>query len=274
MDYRNEMNPIDTLLLMIPGHSMIELNFSIILCIVLSFFAYWREILDFKGAIAAFFIGIVIAIFTNIYWLITLICFLCVTFIVTRFDFSYKKSHGLAQGKHGERGLRNVMANGTIPILIAVFRYQLGTPLASLLFICSISVAASDSFANEIGVLSNKAYLITDLRKRVKPGTDGGVSRLGQSAALIGAMIPAILGWFLISEFNNNIISINFGSQMTMTSYSLLLPIFIGFIGCQIDSVLGATLQRKGYLSNDNVNFLTIMISVVLAFIIVTVIPF
>ena len=254
------MNLINSFIQLFPEHTLLELSISITLCLLLAFFAYWRRILDASGSIASFIIGIVISIFGNIYWLITLICFLIVTFVVTKVDFSYKQEHGVAQGKHGERNAKNVLANGLIPAIIPIFRYWLGDPLAGVLFIICISEAASDSFANEIGVLSNKTYLITNLRKRVTPGTDGGISLQGELAGLAGAFIPAMLGWILISENNSNIIQVTNSSQMPMTPVTLLIPILIGFLGCHIDSLLGATLQRRKYISNDHVNFLSVLI--------------
>jgi uncharacterized protein (TIGR00297 family) len=263
----------DVFSILIPDHSLLELAISLMLCVFLGFYSYWRQILDLKGATASFIVGLVIAIFANIYWLITLIGFLMVTYFVTKLDFSYKKVHGVAQGRFGERSIINVIANGSIPMVIVIFRFQLGYPLTGLLFITSISVAASDSFANEIGVLSNKTYLITNLHKRVRPGTDGGISKLGQAAALIGAFIPALLGWILISEFNNNLIQVTDLEQMPMTATTLLLPIIMGFIGCQIDSLLGATLQRRKLISNDDVNFLSVLISIFILLVIVLLEP-
>ena len=259
---------------LIPEHTIIELIISLFICIALGFFAYWRKILDFPGAVGSFIVGLVIAIFTNIYWLITLIAFLVITYGVTKINFSYKKAHGVAQGKHGERGLINVAANGSILAVIAVFRFQLGFPFAGLLFITGISAAASDSFANEIGVLSKKTYLITNLRKRVLPGTDGGVSVLGTFASVFGAIIPAIIGWILISEFNLNLYPITHQQQLPMIGYTLLLPIIMGIIGCQIDSVLGATFQRKKVINNDQVNFFSILFTILITAVIILLIPF
>lgn len=236
-----------------------EFSISLSICILLAIFAYWRKILDASGSAASFIVGIVIAIFGNIYWLITLIGFLIVTFTVTKLDFNYKQSKGVAQGKHGERNAKNVFANGLIPAVIPVFRYWLGDPVTGFLFVIAISEAASDSFANEIGVLSNKTYLITNLKTRVRPGTHGGVSILGEVSGLIGAFIPAFLGWVLISEFNHNLITVSNSPQMPMNAATLLLPMLIGFLGCHIDSVLGATLQRKKLISNDTVNFLSVL---------------
>jgi len=267
------MSFADILLVIIPKHSSLELSISLLLCVILAIFAYWRKILDTSGSVAAFIIGLIIALFGNIYWLITLICFLIVTYIVTKLDFSYKLQTGVAQGKRGERSVVNVLTNGSVPAFIAIFSFQLGYPLAGFLFICSICIAASDSFANEIGVLSNKAYLITNLKKRVRPGTDGGVSKQGQLAAFAGGFIPAMIGWILISEYNNNLVQVTEVTQMPMTISTLILPIMIGFFGCQVDSILGATLQRRKIINNDDVNFLSILITILIVLAIVLVIP-
>lgn len=260
------VNIISTL---IPEHTSLELMLSLLICVALGFFSYIKKILDLKGAVASFIVGLVIAVFCNIFWLLTLILFLMVTYGVTKLDFKYKLSQGVAQGKHGERGLMNVAANGAIPTLIALFRFQLGYPLAGLLFIISISVAASDSFANEIGVLSNKTYLITNLHRRVRPGTNGGVSVLGTTASGFGAFIPAVIGWFLISDFNTYIYPFTTQPQMSMNLFTLILPIIIGFIGCQIDSILGATMQRRKIINNDQVNFFSILFSILIATVII-----
>ena len=266
------MNPIDALFQLIPSHTAAEFSISLILCILLALFAYLRGILDSSGSLAAFTIGIVIAIFGNIYWLLTLISFLIVTFIVTKLGFSNKQSKGVAQGKHGERNARNVLANGMLPALIPILIPWLGWKVTGLLFIVCISEAASDSFANEVGVLSDKAYLITNLRKRVKAGTHGGISVQGELAGLAGAIIPATFGWVLISEYNKSLIPITDIAQMPMTAMTLVLPILLGFLGCHIDSVLGATLQLKKLISNDTVNFLSITFTFIIAIIIISLI--
>jgi uncharacterized protein (TIGR00297 family) len=267
------MNPPEALFQLIPDHSILELAAAVAICVLLALFAYWRKILDISGSVASFIIGITIALFGNIFWLLTLICFLIVTFMVTKLKFNYKRNHGVAQGKYGERNAKNVFANGLIPAIIPIFRPWLGDPLTGLLFIISISEAASDSFANEIGVLSNRAYLITNLRERVRPGTDGGVSIAGELAGLAGAMIAALFGWLLISDFKNILMPMTNLDPMPMSAATFLIPVGIGFLGCHIDSILGATLQRRKYISNDVVNFLSVLIAVIIGLVVILFAP-
>lgn len=236
----------------------------IVLCIFLSFLAYWQKVLDKWGCVMAFGIGIVIGIFGNILWLLLLLFFLITSFGATKYKYALKKEKGVGEGRIGERHVKNVLANGLAPAYIAfisfeAFHFIEKKWMAEVAFVAAISVAASDTVASELGVISDKTYLITNLRKRVKPGTSGGVSWFGQLWALIAAAYTAIVGWvvlFLIPHiFNNSIVSFSNNSYTQTSLFALItIPIVIGFLGCQIDSLLGATLEQKGWISNNGVN--------------------
>ncbi|UCF08209.1 MAG: DUF92 domain-containing protein [Thermoplasmata archaeon] len=235
-------------------------------CTLLGFLAYWKKVLDKRGSLLAVIVGILIGIFGGILWLALLVFFLITSFVATRYKYTLKKERGVQEGKIGERHAKNVLANGLAPTLVALFSFEgfhlIGEKwMAEVAFVATISVAASDTVASELGVFSDKTYLITNLKKRVKPGTHGGVSMLGQSWALIAAFYTAITGWvvlfFLPHIYSNS--SGNFMLNDSPPAYSLgliFIPLAIGFIGCQVDSVLGATLERKGLISNNAVNLI------------------
>jgi len=261
------MSLLDIPTITIPSHNPIVLAISIIICFILTFFAFYKRLLDIKGAIGALAMGLIICIFTNITWLLAVVVFLFASSSVTRLKLSYKRKKGVAEGKKGERGLNNVIANGFIPCFIAFFAIHLDKTLpglAGLLFLVSLSTAASDTFASEVGVISDKVIMITTFKK-VPPGTDGGISPLGEFAALGGAAVVSILGWLLISDMF-------FQDATHLMPASILLVTFavaLGWIGCQIDSVLGALFQvQTKLLSNDLVNFITIAITVMISWII------
>ncbi|UCE36974.1 MAG: DUF92 domain-containing protein [Thermoplasmata archaeon] len=236
----------------------------LVLCILLSLLAYWQKVLDIWGCILAFIIGAVIGIFGGIMWLILLLFFLITSFGATKYKYSLKKERGVSEGKIGERHFKNVLANGLAPAYIAIlsfedFHFIEEKWIAEVAFVAAISVAASDTVASELGVFSDKTYLITNPKKRVKPGTSGGVSMLGQSWALIAASYTALMGWivlFLIPQaLPSEIGAISFETISATNSYILIIiPLIVGFLGCQLDSVLGATLERIGLLSNNGVN--------------------
>jgi hypothetical protein len=153
----------------------LELLLVLTLCGILSLVSFRLGLLDASGSLASFGMGVIIGAFGSINWLIMLIAFALAGFIVTRYKFELKASRGVQEGAKGERNYLNVVANGLVPAAIAVISFALGekgTPLASLVYLCAIAEAASDTIASELGVLSPRVWLITTFRP-VPPGTNG-----------------------------------------------------------------------------------------------------
>ena len=226
--------------------SLLDLGIILLLCAVLSLISYRLRLLTLSGSLMSFLIGVVIGYFGSINWLIILIAFALSGFVVTKFKFELKKKKGVQEGKKGERTWKNVVANSLIPVLIAMGAWllgQQGSAAADLIYLTSVSVAASDTIASELGVLSNRTFLITNMR-RVPVGTDGGVSAYGTIWAFIGAAFASSLGWLLLFPWG-------------MIDARLLIPIVMGFIGCNIDSLIGATLEQKGITSKLSTNLLS-----------------
>lgn len=237
-----------------------------LLCTALASLAYVKKMLTWDGSVAAFAVGFIIGIFGDILWLLLLLLFLVTSFVATRYRFPEKRAIGAQEGVEGERRYSNVLANGLAPSFIAIMSFAaipaLPKPLSGLLFVSAISVAASDTLASEIGVLSPRTYLITTMQK-VKPGTNGGVSLLGQGAALLAAVYTALMAWFLLFHIPTIL-----GQDPTFPASPALLviPILIGFVGCQIDSLVGATLETKGLVSKKTNNLLVTSLGGVLAY--------
>ncbi len=227
-------------------HSYLDLGIILLLCAVLSFISYRLRLLTVSGSLASFVIGVIIGYFGSIGWLIILIAFALSGFLVTKFKFELKKRKGVQEGKKGERTWKNVLANSLIPVSIAVGAWLLGqqeSPAANLIYLTAVSVAASDTIASELGVLSNRTFLITNM-KRVPVGTDGGVSAYGTVWAFIGAAFASILGWLLLFPWG-------------IIDARLIIPVLMGFLGCNIDSLIGATLERRGITSKLSTNILS-----------------
>ncbi len=237
---------------------------TVILCAVLSAVAYFKNVLTWDGSIAAFAVGLVIGVLGDVTWLLLLLFFLLSSFLATRYRFALKEALGVQEGKRGERRSTNVLANGVAPVAVSLLSYfsiLIPRDLGGLVFISVLAVAGADTLASEIGVLSPNAYLIST-GERVSPGTDGGVSVLGEACALVAAAYTAIFGWLVLG-----VLAPLFSLPATMPSGSvlLLLPMVVGFLGCQIDSVLGATLERRGIIGKRSVNLVSTSLGGVIA---------
>jgi uncharacterized protein (TIGR00297 family) len=180
--------------------------------------------------------GMIIGVFGGIGWLFVLILFALTGFLVTRYKMDLKVKKGVQEGKRGERSYRNVLANGAVPALVAVVSYIGGWEgqIPVLVYLSAICVAAADTTASELGILSDRAYMITTFKK-VTPGVDGGVSLYGTAWALMASIFAALVGWVAIMG--------------TVPEISVLIPIVMGISGCFIDSLIGATLETKGLVS-------------------------
>ena len=241
---------------------------SVFLTGVLSALAYRRNVLTWDGSLAAFVVGMVIGIFGDVTWLFLLLFFLLSSFLATRYRFALKEAMGVQEGIRGERRATNVLANGVALIVVAVLSLiqppAFPRVISGVVFLSALSVAGSDTLASEIGVLSRHTYLITN-GKPVPPGTDGGVSLLGTLCALGAAVYTSVMGWFVLSYLAG---IYGLRSTMPLSPVYLILPLGIGFLGCQIDSVIGATLERRGLVNKKTNNLISTVSGAFLAYLI------
>lgn len=238
-------------------------------CLPLCIIAYTRHILSLGGVVTAFAIGAVIGIFGGILWLLLLFILLISSFAVTTYKYELKVAMGVNEGIRGERRAMNVIVHGVVPCAAALLNFlqrdmNANIPFfnghtAAILFITSISAAGADTIASELGVLSNKTYLITTF-KRVKPGTNGGISLFGTACALAGAAYISFVGWYILSLDH-----VIFWNKPVI----LLIPLVSGFIGCNIDSLLGATAETKGFIGKHANNLISISCALVVSFAII-----
>jgi len=233
--------------------------------------AYMRGVLDLKGTLVASAMGLVIGLSAGWEYVLLLLLYLVTSFAVTLYGYSAKKAAGVAEGKKGERGWRSVMANGIVPTFLAllhVFEIPGVEPwMLSVLFVTAIAAAAADTAASELGVLTRNPVLITRPSQRVPPGTNGGISVRGQGFALAASAYTVFIGtavFILADAIRGTSDSDAYGW------FILLIPIAVGmgFISCQIDSILGATLENSGHMGKDSVNIASISLTTIITLLI------
>ncbi|CAI8269424.1 MAG: hypothetical protein CMA41_02795 [Euryarchaeota archaeon] len=212
------------------------------------------RILDKNGVIAAALLGFFVGCLGHWTWLLLLLCFLLSSHIATKWRFEEKTERGLNESSDGHRGWINVAANGGMPALVALIAFIAEDWDNGLwMFAAAVAVATSDTWASEIGCLDNRVRMITTL-KPCEAGVNGGFSPNGQLAAALGGILIGISA--LVA--NMVMLSSNVSDSMVLAG----IVAGLGFLGCQIDSVLGAVLENRGFLTKGSVNALSIIAGV------------
>jgi len=227
---------------------MINWGYVIIL-FILGFITYKRKALDLFGSLTMIVMGVVIVFSAGANWLLLLIIFLVLSLFATRYSKSYKRSLGEYEGR---RSSKNVISNGIVAFMMAAFGgYYL--PFVGG-FIGAIATATADTLASEIGILQ-EPRLITTFQK-VAPGTDGAISVLGTAVGMLGAFIIGISAYVL--------------GVISNPWSAIFVSVIAGTIGCFMDSLLGATLERAKMITNEHVNLSATITGAVIGIILIS----
>jgi uncharacterized protein (TIGR00297 family) len=187
--------------------------------------------------------------------IIALLSVFVLAWVTTRLGSQRKQRLRIAENQDG-RSASQVLANLGVAVGCVVLYALLGKNVIFLLAAAaSLSEAAADTVSSEVGQASNeKARLITTWNQ-VPAGIDGAVSLQGTLAGIAATTIVSlvcVLGGLLPWK------------RMGISAVA-------GVAGMIADSYLGASLQRRGMLNNDSVNFLSTLLSAVVAFVIASV---
>ena len=99
--------------------------------------------------------------------------------------------------------------------------------------------------ASEVGKAWGRQPVLFPTFRRVPAGRPGGISLVGTAAGLVGA---AVLG--------------SLGAATGVVHWDALLPVMAGAtIGAFAESAMGATLEERGVVNNDLLNFLNTAIA-------------
>jgi len=175
------------------------------------------------------------------------------TWVATRLGYRRKLALGLAERREG-RNAWQVLANLAVAALGSVVFSATGNGGWLIAVLAALAEAATDTVASEIGQYRGpKARMITTW-ERVPPGTDGGITLPGSIAGLAASLLIAAVA--------------TVGGMLPLAQ--LWIPVAAGFAGMLIDSILGATLQRRGWINNEAVNFFATLAAAGLAYAIST----
>ena len=181
------------------------------------------------------------------------------TFLATRAGRRVKAEAGLAEKRHG-RSSAQVIANLSIAgLAVSGLGFELvmrgevccGTPYYTMMLMCLAAMveATADTVSSEIGQAFGGRPVMLLTLQRVDPGADGAVTLPGSLAGVTsGAFVAAVGMWAL-----------------RLRPSEAAIALFAGICGLFFDSFLGATVERRGWIGNDLVNFISTLFAAALA---------
>ena len=129
--------------------------------------------------------------------------------------------------KGDERDAGQVFANGGIYAMAALGYIVFPSPVWQALGVGALAASAADTWATEIGTLVGGEPVSIISRKRVPPGTSGGVTLVGTMAGAGGALFVAV------------------GAPLANWPVPFAAVALGGIAGALADSLLGATVQAR-----------------------------
>lgn len=201
--------------------------------------------------------------------LMPLLALLLLTSSATRIGRRRKEQLGTAERRSG-RNAAQVAANLGVAALFMADGAQTWmldqpwlksapgkSPLVFAVGLAAMCEAAADTVSSEIGqLLSSRPRMLTTFRL-AQPGEDGAISLAGTIVGVLAAGIVALIG----------ALALNAGARTLAVSW------IGGIFGFFFDSLLGATLERRAWLNNDAVNFLSTLSAAVFALALIAALP-
>jgi uncharacterized protein (TIGR00297 family) len=202
--------------------------------------AFGFKLITRSGTAVGFVLGVAVYMGYGYKSFLLLLAFFVLGSTATRLGYAQKAARGIAERRGGRRSWREALANtlagAVCAVLVITTHYEAAFLLALM---AAFAEAAGDTVSSEIGQwLSGRAYLITNFRP-VPAGENGGVSWAGTAAGLVASAAVTALGYALGLASPG-------GAAIALAA---------GFAGNLLDSVLGATLERRGLVTNGIVNF-------------------
>jgi uncharacterized protein (TIGR00297 family) len=202
---------------------------------------YAARTVTISGMVAGALLGTAIFFFTGAAgWALLLLCF-ATAVLTSRAGHARKHSLGIAEGRGGRRGAGNAFANtGVAAIAAAMSALTYAHDDARLAFVAALVAGASDTVASEIGKAWGRRTFLLTTAKRVPPGTSGAMSLEGTAAGMISAALLAAAACALA----------------IIPWPQFLYVVAAATAGALIESALGATLEDRGVVNNDVLNFI------------------
>jgi uncharacterized protein (TIGR00297 family) len=212
----------------------IQLLIGLILSGVLALISVRFKALSRSGGIGMIIVGTIVFGFGGIAFAVPVVFFFISSSLVSLAKSPSKNVAMLIFDKTGPRDIRQVLANGGIAAVCVVIYFITANPVWFFPYVASLSAAAADTWATELGTLSRRRPVSIVTLKSVEPGLSGGVTLLGLIAAAAGSSAVTLSGLVAI------LIS---GGITGYAAKFWLMCINAGLAGSILDSILGGSIQ-------------------------------
>ena len=202
---------------------------------LLATFLRW---ISWKGTVLASLFGFFVYIAMGWQAYALLCVFLILGSLATRMGKKRKEMLRIAEGEHGRRGVSNVLCNGIVPILIALFSLWIKSPVLAVAFAAAVATATLDTVSTEIGQWLGRKPVNPITFRPVRVGTPGGVSWEGTGAGVLAAALVGLISFWT-----------------AWLPLSAAPVIVVGALsGGTAESVLASVLKRKPEYSGSTLN--------------------
>ncbi|MBI3538105.1 MAG: DUF92 domain-containing protein [Chloroflexi bacterium] len=217
---------------------------------IIAALGYQRGSLSASGAVGAWIVGGIIFASGGIGWAILLVAFFISSSALSHYRARAKEPLAEKFQKGHRRDFAQVIANGGWGALIALAYSFNSHPLFFAAYLGALATVNADTWATELGVLSQSPPRMIMNGKIVATGTSGAITLLGTFVALCGAGFIAMIGFvFLFISFDFQLFF--FTPRLALGAGQLSVVTLAGFLGALFDSFLGATVQAIYFCDYD-----------------------
>jgi uncharacterized protein (TIGR00297 family) len=172
--------------------------------------------------------------------------------LFTRVGYERKRKRRIAEKAGGTRGVREVLANGIVPLAFTVPILTVDARLFTIGFVGAWATALCDTAATELGGMWGRRCILVRNLRAVPPGTPGAVSIEGPASGF-GAALLLVLA----------------ASGLGLAPVSLVIPIAAGALVASLLESLLAGLVPRGYaFKHEALNIFNTAVGGVLAVVI------